>query len=585
MYDAEGEIIYIGKAKNLKNRVSQYFQDTASHTLKTRLMVSNVADFQVIIVNSELEALLLENSLIKKHRPKYNILLKDDKGYPYIKLSAGDRYPKFSLANHQNDDGGEYFGPFGGRNATYEIIDALLTALKLPRCSREFPRDIGKYRPCLNYQLKLCSGYCRSGDMEKEYNESISVAADILRGKYKQMLSQVHSQMLQAADDMQFETAARLRDRYKALKTLENRQQVTGHAPVLDAAACAVSENKAVLCVLHYGSEGLSGKDLVFGANPLGESEEAVLSGLLRQYYQQGAIIPKTVCLFGAPEESVELSNALSALAEKNINVFTPQRGEKAAYTRLARENALQELMRVDQRRKKGPGELLKKALGLEHIPERIEAYDISNTAGQDTVGSMVVFKNGRPAKSQYRSFVLNSDYDGDDYGAMREVLARRFKRLGDGDKGFEERPDLVLIDGGATHAAAAREIIDAFDMALPVLGMVKDGHHRTRALVSADGEEIGIKNEQSLYTFIGRMQEEVHRFAITHHRKRRDSRVKRSELDGISGIGEKRKMALLAHFKSIKAITAADIETLSAVVPKNAAEAVYKYFHTGEMK
>lgn len=587
MLDSSGVIIYIGKAKNLKNRVSQYFQENAGHTLKTRLMVSNVADFQVIIVSTELDALLLENSLIKQHLPKYNILLKDDKAYPYIRLDLRQRYPTFSLAQSNTGDGAEFFGPFGGRGLSNQIIDSLKTAFKLPQCGKVFPRDIGKSRPCLNYQMKLCAGYCLPDTHQEDYREAIEMAAEILRGKYRQLTNSVFSEMQNAAEDMAFERAARLRDRYKTLKGLENRQTVTGALPELDAAACALGDNRAVLCILHYCQGGLSGKDLVFGENPLGESESVVFGELLSQYYLGCGRAPKTVCLASKPADLDQLTEAIASAAGNSVNVYQPMRGEKLVFARLAKENALEELLRATVKNEKTlrPLFLLENALALSSLPVRIEGYDISNTAGMDTTGAMVVFKDGRSARSLYRHFVLNSDPGGDDYGAMREVLSRRLQRLKEEASGFEIRPNLILIDGGVAHAAAALDVLNAFDENIPIFGMVKDDRHRTRALVSPDGREIGIKNEPALFALIGTIQEEAHRFAIGLHRKKRGKSVTASALDAISGIGDKRKGMLLARFKSIEAIANADMTQLKAALPLNAAKAVYEHFHTGENK
>ncbi len=580
MQDAQSQVIYVGKAKALKNRVSQYFQDSASHTEKTRNMVAQIDHFDVIIADSEFEALVLENSLIKRHQPKYNILLKDDKGYPYIRLS-GEEYPRFSLANRVADDGARYFGPYASRHSTQAIIDALRGALRLPSCGKRFPRDIGKERPCLNFHMGKCDGYCRP-DMSKErHDEAIAQAGSLLEGRFKQVKADLTAEMEQAAEDLRFEKAAQIRDRLKAIQLLGERQKVVaGSLADTDVVGYFRGAAKSCFVVLHYVDGELAAKDMDLIESPMEEEGEAI-SALVREYYAGRTRLPKHILLPCELSDQVPLMRMLSEQVGYRVELVTPQRGAKADLIRLANHNAVEEVERATTREERQNKllEALGKMLALDGAPKRIESYDISNTGSDDIVASMVVFENGRPLKRDYRHFKLKDMAGPDDYASMEQVLTRRFRRYLDGDEKFDQRPDLLLIDGGENHVRVARRVLEEFSLNIPAFGMVKDDRHRTRALVHPDGREIGIQAIPAVFALIGQIQEETHRFAIEFNRQQRKARVQGSVLDQIPGVGEKRRKELLKAFKSVKAIRQAPLEELERVVPKNTAQSVYQFF------
>ena len=583
MQDAKNEVIYVGKAKALKNRVSQYFANLASHTEKTRAMVSQIDHFDVIVADSEFEALVLENSLIKRHQPRYNILLKDDKGYPYIRLTVKDPYPRFSLANRAAEDGARYFGPYGSRGATQNIVDALRVALKLPSCNRKFPRDIGKERPCLNYHMGQCDGYCRKEMDQSRYREAIDQAIRLLEGKFQEVGEELQAEMEQAAEELRFEKAAELRDRYRAIELLGKRQKVVaGSLADTDVVGFFQGEaTKSCFVVLHFAGGDLAAKDWELIDTPMEEDTADILSALVRQYYAPRGQIPKQILLPCALEDEVPLMRLFSEQAGHRVELVTPQRGAKMDLIRLANKNAAEEVERWTTREERQSKlmELLGRMLGLETPPRRIESYDISNQGADDIVASMVVYVNAKPLKRDYRRFKLK-DMDGpDDYASMDQVLRRRFQRYLDGDEKFADKPDLLLIDGGVNHANVAVRVLEELGLSVPVFGMVKDDRHRTRALVTPEGREIGIQANQAVFSLIGQIQEETHRFAIEFHRQQQNQRVKGSVLDKIPGVGEKRRADLLKHFKSVKNIRAATLAELEEAVPKNTARAVYQFF------
>ena len=578
MSDEKHEIIYVGKAVKLKNRVKSYFQ--GEHDVKTSAMVEKVADFDVIVASSEFEALMLENSLIKRHQPHYNILLRDDKTYPFIKLDAKSRYPRFSIVNKVSGDGAKYFGPFGGRKLSRDIVDTVCKALKLPTCRRRFPRDIGKGRPCLNYHMGNCLGYCGRRSSEGEYLSSIRQAEMILNGKSTELIKGINLEMENASEELHFERAAGLRDKLRALEGLSNRQGVIGAVSADTDAVGFCRGAKSCFAVLHYVGGDLASKDCSLMEEPL-ESDAEAISQLVRQYYSNRGILPKSIILPLDSGDMDEIGRMLSEEVGQKVSVGAPKRGKKREMAEKAMLNAKEESLRATtaaQRRHKTL-EWLRDTIGLQNIPKRIEAYDISNTGSFGIVASMTVFTDGRPSKKDYRKFRIKEQSGQDDYGSMREVLRRRFCRYLDGDEAFGTLPDLLLVDGGEAHAAVAETVLRELQINLPVMGMVKDGRHRTRALIRADGEEVGITGNPAVFALIGRIQEETHRFAIEYHRSLRSAGIG-SELDEIKGVGEKRRNALLGHFKSIKAIKAASCEELCAVIPKGSAKAVYDYFN-----
>ena len=582
MLDEKSEVIYVGKAKKLKNRVSSYFH--GEHLPKVQAMVDKVADFNVIVAASEFEALVLENSLIKRHKPHYNILLKDDKGYPFIRLDMREEYPSMSLSNRAAKDGAKYYGPFGSRGQTRNVISTISKALLLPDCSRKFPRDIGKDRPCLNYHMGACLGWCLKDSSGEEYRRRMSQAALILDGKSGELLEDLRCQMEQAAEELRFEKAAELRDRLRAVENLSNRQRVIATAFADTDAIGFCRGAKSCFTVLHFVNGDLVGKDTEMMEEPLEEDSEAI-SDLVRQYYtaHRGGW-PKSVLLPCEIEDRQDLEELLSQCSGRRMYIETPKRGERMRLIESAALNAREEIQRrttAAQRRSKTL-EWLQKTLELEQFPERIEAFDVSNLGATGIVAAMTVHVDGKPLKRDYRKFRIKDLEMQDDYASMYQAVYRRFRHYAEGDEKFAPLPDLLLIDGGDTHAAVAVQAQLDLGFCVPTFGMVKDDRHRTRALISPEGQEIGISQNQAVFALIGGIQEETHRFAIEYQRSLR-SEGYGSTLDKIPGVGDKRRNELIKTFKSVKAIREASLEQLRLVVPKNTAQAVYDYFHSGE--
>lgn len=583
MRDKQDKVIYVGKAKKLKNRVSQYFQDQASHTPKTRMMVSKIDHFDVIVAASEFEALVLENSLIKRYMPKYNILLKDDKGYPYLRLQMKDAYPAITLVNRVSDDGASYFGPYGSRGVTNQLLQTIYKSLKLPGCTKQFPRDIGKDRPCLNYHMNQCEGWCQPGKSEAEYRAVIEQIRQILSGNYKSVAAQLKEEMTQASDRLDFETAAKLRDRLRAVEALGQKQLVTaGSLADTDVIGYGCTESRACFVVLHFCGGNLLDKDYEVFSLP--DEPEAAVAGLVRQYYLSRGMLPKRVLLPFALEDGELINRLFEQQLGIQCKFIVPRRGDNVQLVELANKNAFEEAQRLTTRDEKNTASvtLLGRMLGLTEL-HRMEAFDISNISGTDIVASMVVFEDGKPRKGDYKKFKIRDLSDQDDYASMEQALRRRFTHYLQEDKGFEKRPDLLLIDGGINHANVALQVLEELQIRLPVLGMVKDDRHRTRALVTPEGEEIAIDGNQAVFSLIGNIQEEAHRFAISYHRQLRSKKLRYSQLDQIPGIGPKRKEELLKKFKSISAIRQATVADLEQVFPAGAAVAVYRFFRKEE--
>ena len=580
MKDKADKVIYVGKAKKLKNRVSQYFQDTASHSPKTRLMVSKIDHFDVIVAASEFEALVLECSLIKRHMPKYNILLKDDKGYPYVRIDFSEQYPKITMVGKLSDDGASYFGPFGSRGITQELIDTVSIILKLPHCSKVFPKDIGKDRPCLHYHMNQCSGWCQPGRDQSDYRSRIEQAKQLLSGNYKKTAEEIRAQMCTAADALDFELAATLRDRLLAVESLGKKQLVTaGTLADTDVIGYAQTEAKACFAVLHFSGGNLLDKE--YEVISLPDDAPSAVSALIKQYYFAKGFAPRRILLPMDFEDRELFADVLLEKFGRKTSLLIPQRGDNVKLVELANTNALEEANRVTSLDEKVSGtlSLLGQMLSMEP-PKRIESYDISNISGTDIVASMVVFEDGKPKKSEYKKFKITDLPQQDDYASMHQVILRRFTHLKAGDKGFDKAPSLVLIDGGVNHALTAVEAVRELGLEFVIMGMVKDDRHRTRALVTPDGAQINIDTQQAVFALIGNIQEETHRFAISYHRQLRSKRLKYSQLDAIPGIGEKRKQDLLRAFRSITAIKNATLVELEQYLPKNAAQEVYKHFH-----
>lgn len=583
MRDKTDTVIYVGKAKKLKNRVCQYFQDTASHTPKTRMMVSKIHHFDVIVAASEFEALVLECSLIKRYMPKYNILLKDDKGYPYLRLNMKEPYPVITLVSKISDDGAVYYGPYGSRSVTHDLLEAIRLTLKLPGCSKQFPRDIGKDRPCLNYHMKQCEGWCQESSSCVDYRQRMEQARQLLQGNYKAVAEEIKAQMLACADNLEFELAASLRDRLNAVETLGKKQLVTaGSLSDTDVVGYSETEAKACFAILHFRGGNLLDKE--YEVFPKPDDKAEAVSSLLKQFYLSRGLAPKTVLLPFELEDSDLFAKLMEQQFGRLSKLRVPQRGDNVRLVELANKNAYEEAERVTGKEERVGATLaaLGKMLSMEP-PKRIESFDISNISGTDIVASLVVFSEGRPFKSGYKRFKIEQMTNQDDYASMYQVVTRRFTHYLAADKGFEDAPDLLLIDGGVVHAQTALRALQELHLSFPVFGMVKDDRHRTRALVTPEGEEIRIDANQAVFSMIGNIQEETHRFAITYHRQLRSKRLRYSELDSIPGIGSKRKQELLRQFKSLTAIGQATLPELERILPRDAAAAVYHHFREKE--
>jgi excinuclease ABC subunit C len=582
MLDDDGKVIYVGKAKKLKKRVTSYFR--GSHLPKVEAMVQKVCDFNVIVVNSEFESLILENSLIKQHQPHYNILLKDDKGYPFIRLDKKAQYPRFSITNTAKKDGALYFGPFGGRSVTHDIIDTVSKAVGLATCSKRFPRDIAKDRPCLNYHMGNCRGWCRGELAPEEYRLSIEQACLILSGRTSQLIDDLTAKMNEASEQLRFETAAELRDRIRAIQSVSNKQKVIATAFADTDAVGFVRGAKSCFVVLHFNDGSLTGKDFELIDEPLEDDAEAI-SAFIRQYYSARGSMPKNILLREIPEDAEAIEQLFEQISGRKVSLESPQRGDRLRLVERAEMNASEEILRATtvQQRRTNTLVWLQRTLNLPEYPARIESFDVSNLGDTGIVAAMTVHKDGKPLKKDYRKFRIHDLDIRDDYASMTQAVYRRFSHLKNGDRGFNEIPQILLIDGGVTHAAAAEHALRELEITdIPVFGMVKDDRHRTRALVTSAGEEICINGNPAAFSLIGNIQEETHRFAIEYQRSLRNESFA-SELSRIPGVGAVRKNQLLNHFKTIKAIKNADAEQLSAVVPKNTAKAVYDYYHKNE--
>lgn len=602
MYSSEDKVIYVGKAKILKNRVRQYFRDSKSHTNKVRAMVSNISYFEYIITDSETEALVLESNLIKKYRPKYNILLKDDKQYPYIKVTMNERYPKIILARNLEDDGAKYFGPYASSATVHSVIELVSKIFKQPKCKRKFPQDIGKGRPCLNYHINACFAPCTGKVSEEEYRSIFNSICTFLSGDHKKLLDDLNSEMQEASRNLQFERAAILRDEINGILRLDEKQKIVNSDKMtdMDIVAAATTGDNA-FCEIFFVRKGrVVGKENLRMVGVREQGTDEIISVFVKQFYQNVKSIPDEIITQVEISDRDSISGWLSSVKGRKVRISAPVRGDKKKIMEMVvknAENARAVYLSIQQKSEIKKGVLfdLAKATGLSEPPEYIEAYDISNISGTDNVGSMIVFKNGRPYKSRYRKFNIKSFEGQDDYRSMQEVIYRRIKHAYDEEEAIERGellaenakflplPDLMLIDGGEKHLAAANEMLEMMNADIKAFGMVKDDRHRTRALISADGE-VAISQTGSVFKLITAIQDEAHRSAITHHRNKRTKKLKKSELDNISGIGEKRKAMLLSRFKSIKAIKEADYEALTnAGVDKKTAKSIIEYFKTNK--
>lgn len=587
MHDKSGQIIYIGKAKALKNRVSQYFGSEKNHDNKVRRMVANVDWFEYIVTDSEFEALVLESSLIKQNQPKYNILLKDDKGYSYIRVSGGP-WPRITEVKKVEDDGAKYIGPYMSSWSIKQTIDSARKIFKLPDCNRKFPQDFGKGRPCLNYFIKQCCAPCRGKISEEEYNEAFQEALDFIKGGSSTSVKSLTEKMEQAAENLEFELAARLRDRINAIGMMRARQKVVAsRVEEQDVFALAQGETHTAFEVFRFTGNKLSDREsfLTEGLEPDPEAR----SEFLRQYYAIRDRIPPVVVLDGPIEDEELLTRWLTERRGKSVKLLVPQRGDQAQLVQMCRQNAAEQIAQHAGTSGRDASALdeLRRLLGLDKTPSYIESYDISNLAGGENVAGMVVFENGRPLKSAYRKFKIKTVEGQDDYGSMREVIRRRFEEYREhqaqGDsEGFGRLPDLILLDGGKGHVAAVQPLLEEMGIQVPLFGMVKDDRHRTRA-IALTGGEIAISSHRRAFTLVSSIQDEVHRFAIGYHRQQRKKTAVSSTLTSIEGIGETRAKALLKHFKTVTAISEADLAELEGApgMTKPAARRVWEYFHS----
>lgn len=597
MHDKDKRVIYVGKAKILKNRVRQYFQKSSSHTPKVRAMVSNVAYFEYIVTDSEVEALALECTLIKKYSPKYNILLKDDKQYPYIKVTINEEWPRIFKTRTLKNDGAKYFGPYMGVATIKNTLDIIQNIFNPPTCTKRFPQDIGKGRPCLNYHIKKCFAPCSGNITNKEYRQVFFDICAFLEGDHKKLINELTEQMTKASSELQFEKASLLRDRIKSIRAIDEKQKVINSDKQNDIDVIALVKNglHAFIEIFFIRAGKLSGRENFRIDNCQESSESEIITDFIKQFYQQQSFLPNEIITQFPCQDSELIEEWLTGKKRRKVTLTYPKRGEKVRLVEMAQKNAqiASDNYEINKKRfedkKKGASEIAD-ILGLDKPVIRIEAYDNSNISGADNVSSMVVFENGKPAKSKYRKFKIKSFEGADDYRSMQEVIYRRLNEareeaekihsgeMAQKDAKFLPLPDVIFLDGGKGHISAVEKILEMTETSIPVFGMVKDDKHRTRALLSSNGE-IGLNPTDSFFHMITRIQDEVHRTAISYHRLLHNKI--QSELDLIDGIGNSRRNALIEHFKSIDNIKKATVSELLQVrgMTKKSAENVYNYF------
>ena len=591
MKDAKGGVLYVGKAKNLKSRLGQYFGALEQHGhAYISIGIERVCDFDYIVTGSEHEALVLENSLIKQHSPKYNIKLKDDKGHRWVRVTRED-WPRLAIAKQKHDDGADYLGPYTSANAVKLAVDEARQVFRLPTCSKQFPRDIGNGRPCLQHFIGRCNAPCAKKIDQEAYQRSVRGAVDFLRRGSQQSEKELRLEMEQAAENLEFERAARLRDTLRAIEKLREKQHVVSvSVEEQDVFALAAEQSQACWAVLRFAEGRLYDSEQFFLPRP--ENYEQARQALLERYYNmRGDKLPRRVLLDGKTEDPALLEEWLSAMAGHKVVVQVAQKGEPAQLVALCRRNAVEKLAHRTGRTGKGVAALeeLGRLLNLSAPPQYIEAYDISHTGGSDNVAGMVVFKNGVPLKSAYKRFAIKGFSGQDDYASMAEVLDRRLKRYhemkdehNEAD-GFGRLPDLILLDGGLGQVHAVEPVLASHGLQVPLFGMVKDGKHKTRAIASGGGE-IAFNATKAAFALVTNIQDEVHRFAIAYHHQKHGKKALDSELTKIPGIGPARARTLLVHFKTMKAIRGADEETLAKAPGMNAkaAKAVREWFEGG---
>lgn len=593
MHDKHDTIIYVGKAKILKNRVRQYFQSNKNHSAKVVQMVSHIAYFEYIVTDSELEALVLECNLIKEHRPKYNTMLKDDKSYPFIKVTIGEEFPRVLFSRTMKHGTGKFFGPYTSAGAVKETIELLCKLYKVRTCSRRLTKDIGKDRPCLNYHIGQCNAPCQGYVNKDEYKKNIDKVISFLNGNYSEIINELTDKMQDCSERMEYEEAARYRDLLISVKQIAQKQKITADdATDRDVIACAMDAEDAVVQVFFIRQGKLLGREHFHMKVATNDSRSGILSEFMKQYYGGTPYIPNVIMTQEEIEDAGTIADWLSSRKKRKVTIITPKKGDKEKMVELAHKNALMvltkdaEKIKLEEKRTTGAMKQIADWLGLASI-RRAEAYDISNTSGVESVGSMVVFEDGRPKKNDYRKFKIKTVKGPDDYKSMREVLTRRFtrgmrERAGEEEtRGFAVYPDLIMMDGGRGQVNIALEVLDELHINIPVCGMVKDDNHNTRGLYY-NNVEIPIDRHSEGFKLITRVQDEAHRFAIEYHRSLRSKKQVSSVLDEIEGIGPARRKALMKHFLDIDKIRNANVSELMEAegITENVAQNIYKYFH-----
>lgn len=598
MKNSQGEVIYVGKAKVLKNRVRQYFQNSANHSEKVRAMVKNIAEFEYIVTDSEGEALILECNLIKKYRPRYNILLKDDKHYPFIKITTNEDFPRIFITRNIVKDGNRYFGPYTDYSAVYETLEIIKKIFPLRNCKRYITENGERTRPCLNYHINLCKAPCGGHINRSEYRKIVEEIIDLLSGKDAKIIKDLRSQMDEAAENLEFERAASLRDKINSIEKVRERQKIITGTFEDEDFINIYSDEKDNCAQIFFVREGkVMGREHFILEDTAGEDKGEVISGFIKEFYGGTPFIPKSIYV-SSVEDSELLEEWLTAKRGSKVWIKIPKKGEKKQFLDMVEKNAR---MTLEQFKLKllSEKELHKVALNeltdllnLDEAPHRIEAFDISNIQGVDSVGSMVVFEDGKPKNGDYRRFKIKTVKGANDYESMREILQRRFRHGMEEIKNIQERnlffsdgkfsvfPDLILMDGGRGQVNIALEVLKEFNIDIPVCGMVKDDKHNSRGLIY-NNIEIGIKSDSNAMKLITRIQDEVHRFAITYHRSLRDKRVLHSVLEDIPNIGEKRRKELLKRFGNIESIKAASYEELLKTnsIDSKAAQSIINFF------
>ena len=593
MHDAKDEIIYVGKAVSLKNRVRQYFQSSRNKGVKIEQMVTHIARFEYIVTDSELEALVLECNLIKEHRPKYNTMLKDDKSYPFIRVTMEEDFPRVLFARRMKKDRSRYFGPYTSAGAVKDAIELIRRVYRLRACSRKLPQDIGKERPCLYHHIHQCDAPCQGYVRAEEYQERVKGALEFLGGHYQEMIQELQEKMQQASDELRFEDAMEYRDLIQSIERIGERQKITSHGGEdNDVVAMAMDEEDAIVQVFFIRDGRLIGRDHFYLRVARGDTRGQVLTSFLKQFYAGTPFIPRELILQEEIEDKEVIASWLTSRRGQKVTIRVPKKGTKEKMVEMAVQNAALLLSQDREKIKREEGRTIgavKEIADWLHLGQiiRMEAYDISNISGFQAVGSMVVYERGKPKKSDYRKFKIRSVQGPDDYASMEEVLTRRFTH--DSGKEFDSfacYPDLILMDGGRGQVNVALDVLEKLHIQIPVCGMVKDDHHRTRGLYF-DNEEIPIDTSSEGFRLITRIQDEAHRFAIEYHRSLRSKGQVHSVLDDIPGIGPARRKALMKHYRSLEGIQQATKEELRQIPSMNerSAAQVYDFFHGGDQK